>query len=104
MATATRAKSVAPPLVVNSYASRAVTTRLYPTGATRGKLPPSELESQLMSDKPEETDPIRVYAMQNAALAEAKPKPSGSSWVIPFLASVLVTGLLLAAVYYFWGR
>jgi hypothetical protein len=57
-----------------------------------------------VSDKPEETDPIRVYAMQNAALAEAKPKPSGSSWVIPFLASVLVTGLLLAAVYYFWGR
>jgi hypothetical protein len=57
-----------------------------------------------MSEKPEETDPIRAYAIQNAALAEAKPKRSGSSWVMPFLASVLVTGLLMAAVYYFWGR
>jgi len=56
------------------------------------------------SGKPEETDPIRAYAIQNAALAEAKPKRSGSSWVLPFLASVLVTGLLLAAVYYIWGR
>ena len=25
------------------------------------------------SGKPEETDPIRAYAIQNAALAEAKP-------------------------------
>lgn len=57
-----------------------------------------------MSNKPEETDPIRAYAIQNAALAEAKPKRSGSFWVLPFLASVLVTGLILAAVYYFWGR
>jgi len=56
------------------------------------------------SGTPEETDPIRAYAIQNAALAEAKPKRSGSSWVMPFLASVLITGLLLAAVYYFWGR
>ena len=55
------------------------------------------------SGKPEETDPIRAYAIQNA-LAEAKPKRSGGSWVLPFLASVLVTGLLMAAVYYFWGR
>ena len=55
------------------------------------------------SGTPEETDPIRAYAIQNAALAEAKPKRSGS-WVVPFLGSVLVTGLLLAAVYYFWGR
>jgi hypothetical protein len=52
----------------------------------------------------QETDPIRAYAIQNAALAEAKPKRSGSSWVLPFLASVLVTGLILAAVYYVWGR
>jgi hypothetical protein len=52
----------------------------------------------------QETDPIRAYAIQNTALAEAKPKRSGSSWVLPFLASVLVTGLILAAVYYFWGR
>lgn len=56
------------------------------------------------SGTPEETDPIRAYAIQNAALAEAKPKASGTSWVMPFLASVLVTGLLMAAVYYFWGR
>ena len=56
------------------------------------------------SGPPEETDPIRAYAIQNAALAEAKPKRSGSSWVLPFLASVLVTGLILATVYYFWGR
>jgi len=56
------------------------------------------------STTPEETDPIRAYAIQNAALAEAKPQRSGSSWVVPFLASVLATGLLLAAVYYFWGR
>ncbi|HSP67713.1 MAG TPA: hypothetical protein VLN48_08295 [Bryobacteraceae bacterium] len=57
-----------------------------------------------MSNKPEETDPIRAFVLQNEALAEAKPKRSGSSWVLPFLASVLVTGLILAAVYYFWGR
>ena len=56
------------------------------------------------SGKLEETDPIRAYAIQNAALAEAKPKQGGTSWVVPFLASVLVTGLIMAAVYYFWGR
>jgi hypothetical protein len=55
------------------------------------------------SGKPEETDPIRAFVLQNEALADAKPKRSGS-WVVPFLASVLVTGLILAAVYYFWGR
>ena len=55
------------------------------------------------SGTPEETDPIRAYAIQNAALAETKPKRSGSSWVMPFLASVLITGLLMVAVYYFWG-
>ena len=57
-----------------------------------------------MSEKPEETDPIRAFVLQNEALADSKPKRSGSSWVVPFLASVLVTGLILAAVYYFWGR
>jgi hypothetical protein len=57
-----------------------------------------------MADKPEDVDPIRAYALQNAAIAEAKPKRSGTSWMFPFLASVLVTGLILAAVYYFWGR
>jgi len=56
-----------------------------------------------MSDKPEETDPIRAYAAQNAALAESKPKRARGSWVIPFLLSAAVTGLILAAVYYYWG-
>ena len=55
------------------------------------------------SGKPEETDPIRAFVLQNEALADARPKRSGG-WVVPFLASVLVTGLILAAVYYFWGR
>ena len=54
------------------------------------------------SGAPEETDPIRAYVLQNAAREASKP--SGRSWVLPFLASVVVTGLILAAVYYFWGR
>ncbi|HEY2844963.1 MAG TPA: hypothetical protein VGJ09_14980 [Bryobacteraceae bacterium] len=53
---------------------------------------------------PQDPDPIRAYAAQNAALAEAKPKRASKPWVLPFLGSVLLTGLILAAVYYFWGR
>jgi hypothetical protein len=56
------------------------------------------------SQEPEEQDPIRAFALQNAARAAEKPKSSGSSWVIPFLVAVLVTGVILAAAYYFWGR
>ena len=47
-------------------------------------------------------DPIRAYALQNAALAAARPKPI--SWILPFLAALTVTGLILAAVYFLWGR
>ena len=39
------------------------------------------------SRTPEETDPLRAYALQNAA-KEVKPRSS----VVPFLISVLVTG------------
>jgi hypothetical protein len=49
-----------------------------------------------------ENDPIRAYAQQNAALAATKPK--STSWVLPFLAALAVTALILAAVYFLWGR
>ena len=51
------------------------------------------------SRTPEETDPLRAYALQNAA-KEVKPKSS----VAPFLVSVLVTAVILAIAYYLWGR
>ncbi|HYV63075.1 MAG TPA: hypothetical protein VE958_10400 [Bryobacteraceae bacterium] len=53
------------------------------------------------SGTPEETDPIRAYAMQNAAQEANKPRSTG--WVFPFLISVLVTAVILAAAYYLWG-
>ncbi len=56
------------------------------------------------SNGPEEQDPIRAFALQNAARAAEKPKSSGASWVVPFLVAVLITGVILAAAYYFWGR
>jgi hypothetical protein len=52
-----------------------------------------------MSDKPEETDPLRAYALQNAA-KEVKPKSSAA----PFLVSVVVTAIILAIAFYLWGR
>ena len=52
-----------------------------------------------MSDKPEETDPLRAYALQNAA----KDVKSRSS-VPAFLISVLVTAAILAIAFYLWGR
>ena len=52
-----------------------------------------------MSDKPEETDPLRAYALQNAA-KDVKPRSS----VPAFLISVLVTALILAIAFYLWGR
>jgi hypothetical protein len=52
------------------------------------------------SSTPEETDPLRAYALQNAA-KEVKPRPSP---VVPFLVSVLVTALILAIAFYLWGR
>ncbi|GEM_PF-3244418 len=55
-------------------------------------------------ETPEETDPIRAYAMQNAARSAQQPRPRGSSWVLPFLIAVLITGAILAGAYYFWGN
>jgi hypothetical protein len=52
------------------------------------------------SSKSEETDPLRAYALQNAAMEATKPRSS----IIPFLVSVLVTALILAIAYYVWGR
>jgi hypothetical protein len=51
------------------------------------------------SKTPEETDPLRAYALQNAA-KEVKPK----SALPPFLVSVVVTAVILAIAYYLWGR
>jgi uncharacterized protein HemX len=51
------------------------------------------------SSTPEETDPLRAYAHQNAA-KEVKPKSS----VPAFLISVLVTAVILAIAFYLWGR
>ena len=54
------------------------------------------------SSTPQEADPIRAYAMQNAALESSKPRSTG--WVVPFLISVLVTDVILAAAFYLWGK
>ena len=51
------------------------------------------------SRPPEDNDPLRAYARQNAA-KEVKPRSS----VGPFLVSVLVTAVVLAAAFYLWGR
>jgi hypothetical protein len=51
------------------------------------------------SRTPEETDPLRAYALQNAT-QEVKPRSS----VGPFLISVLVTAVILAIAFYLWGR
>jgi hypothetical protein len=56
------------------------------------------------SGPPEETDPLRAYALQNAAREAAEPKSSGRSWVIPFLAAVVATAIILAAAFYLWGN
>jgi hypothetical protein len=47
-----------------------------------------------------EHDPLRAYALQNAAAKEVKPR----SQVIPFLLSVLVTAIILGAAFFLWGR
>jgi len=52
----------------------------------------------------EETDPIRAYAMQNAAREAVRPRSSVGSWVLPFLAAVVITALILAAAFYLWGN
>jgi hypothetical protein len=57
-----------------------------------------------MPDEPEETDPLRAYALQNAAREAVKPRSSGRSWVLPFLASVAITAVILAVAFYLWGK
>jgi hypothetical protein len=52
------------------------------------------------SSTPEETDPLRAYALQNAAKEATKPR----SPALPFLISVLVTAVILAIAFYLWGR
>ncbi len=52
------------------------------------------------SKTPEEPDPLRAYALQNATREATKPKSS----VAPFLVSVLVTGVILGIAFYLWGR
>jgi hypothetical protein len=54
------------------------------------------------SGTPEETDPLRAYALKNAAREAVQPRPSGS-WLVPFLASIVITAVVLAAAYYLWG-
>jgi hypothetical protein len=56
------------------------------------------------SGTPEETDPLRAYALQNAEREAVKPRSSGGSWVVPFLVAVVVTAIILAAAYYLWGN
>jgi len=54
------------------------------------------------SSPPEEHDPLRAYALQNAAKQATKPRPRSS--VGPFIVSVLVTAVILAIAFYLWGR
>jgi hypothetical protein len=54
------------------------------------------------SSPSEEHDPLRAYALQNAAKEATKPGPRSS--VGPFLVSVLVTAVILAIAFYLWGR
>jgi hypothetical protein len=54
------------------------------------------------SGRQEETDPIRAYALQNAAQEASKPRER--SPLLPFLASVLITAVILALAFYLWGQ
>ena len=56
-------------------------------------------ENERPSGFPEDNDPLRAYAAKNAATA-VKPKSSA----VPFIVSVLVTAVILAAAFYLWGR
>ena len=51
---------------------------------------------------PEETDPIRAFALQN--MAQEASKPRRRSPALPFLISVLVTAVILALAFYLWGK
>jgi len=48
---------------------------------------------------PQDDDPLRIFALQNAA-KEVKPR----SPVVPFLVSVLVTAAILGVAFYLWGQ
>ena len=54
------------------------------------------------SGRQEETDPIRAYALQNAAQEANKPRQR--SPMLPFLASVGITAVILALAFYLWGK
>jgi len=54
------------------------------------------------SEKQEETDLIRAYALENAARTAQQVKPR--SPLLPFLVSVLITAAILAIAFYLWGR
>jgi hypothetical protein len=56
------------------------------------------------SGPPDDTDPIRAYAMQNAAREALKPRSRSGRWVLPFLAAVVITAVILAAAFYLWGN
>jgi hypothetical protein len=53
-----------------------------------------------MSEQPEDNDPLRAYALQNATKKDVKPRSSSA----PFIVSLLVTAVILAAAFYLWGR
>ena len=50
---------------------------------------------------PEETDPLRAYAAQNAAREAVKPAKRP---FLPFLISALVTAVILGMAFYLWGK
>jgi hypothetical protein len=52
------------------------------------------------SSTPEERDPLRAYALHNAAKQAAKPPSS----ILPFFLSVIATAVILAIAYYLWGK
>ena len=51
------------------------------------------------SGTPQDDDPLRMFALQNAA-KEVKPR----STVGPFLLSVVITAAILGVAFYLWGR
>lgn len=57
-------------------------------------------ENERQSATPEDNDPLRAYALKNAATQEAQPRSSAG----PFLVSLLVTAVILGVAFYLWGR
>ena len=54
------------------------------------------------SERQNDTDLIRAYALENAERAAKQVKPR--SPVLPFVISVLVTAVILGIAFYLWGR